>query len=217
MTRLAARGLAVDLQILNNKASAAYKHAITVTWQAKFQLVPPNMHRSNRAERAFRTFKDHFLAILAGVDSTFPPYLWDLLLLQAELTLNLLRQLVLNPWMSAWEFFHGPFDFNKTPLGPVGCCVLIHAKPTTHCTWDFCAKEGFYIGPALDSYQCFKLIKSDTKSQVSDTVEFRHAYRTIPSPSPEDKIIHGLQVISGAPQGSPQPTSITQIEAITNL
>jgi hypothetical protein len=32
MTRLAARGLAVDLQILDNETSAAYKHAITVTW-----------------------------------------------------------------------------------------------------------------------------------------------------------------------------------------
>jgi hypothetical protein len=47
MTCLAARGLAVDLQILDNKASAAYKHAITVTWQAKFQLAPPNLHRRN--------------------------------------------------------------------------------------------------------------------------------------------------------------------------
>jgi hypothetical protein len=44
MMRLAARGLLVDLQILNNKASAAYKQAITFTWKAKFQLVPPDMH-----------------------------------------------------------------------------------------------------------------------------------------------------------------------------
>jgi hypothetical protein len=116
MTRLAARGLAIDLQILDNEASAAYKHAITVTLQAKFQLIPPDMHRRNRAERAIRTFKDHFLAIPAGVDSKFPPYLWDLLLPQAELTLNLLRQSALNPRMSAWEFFHGPFDFNKTSV-----------------------------------------------------------------------------------------------------
>jgi hypothetical protein len=36
MTHLAARGLSVDLQILDNKASAAYKQAITFTWQAKF-------------------------------------------------------------------------------------------------------------------------------------------------------------------------------------
>jgi hypothetical protein len=153
------------------------------------------MHRCNWAEQVIRTFKDHFLSILAGVDASFPPYLWDLLLPQAELTLNLLRQLALNPWISAWEFFHGLFDFNKTPLGPVGCRILIHAKPITRRLWDFRAKEGFYIGPALDSYWCFKLVKSDTKSQVtSDTVEFCHAYRAIPTPTPADKIIHGLQV-----------------------
>ena len=45
MTRLAARGLSVDLQILDNEASSAYKQAITFTWRAQFQLVPPDMHR----------------------------------------------------------------------------------------------------------------------------------------------------------------------------
>ncbi len=34
MTCLAARGLSVDLQILDNEASAAYKQTITFTWQA---------------------------------------------------------------------------------------------------------------------------------------------------------------------------------------
>ena len=58
MTRLAARGLSVDLQILDNEASLAHKEAITFKWNAKFQLVPPDMHRRNRAERAIRTFKD---------------------------------------------------------------------------------------------------------------------------------------------------------------
>ncbi len=70
----AARGLSVDLQILDNKASAEYKEAITLKWNAKFQLVPPDMHRQNRAGCAICTFKDHFLAILASVDSTFPLY-----------------------------------------------------------------------------------------------------------------------------------------------
>jgi hypothetical protein len=97
MMRLVARGLSVDLQILDNEASAAYKEAITFKWNATFQLVPPNMHCCNWAEHAIRTFKDHFLAILAGVDSAFPPHLWDLLLPQAKPTLNLLRQATLNP------------------------------------------------------------------------------------------------------------------------
>jgi hypothetical protein len=122
MTCLAAQCLSVDLQILDNKASATYKHTIIFMWQANFQLVPPDMNPWNRAERAIRTFKGHFLAILACVNPTFPPYFWDLLLLlpQAELTLNLLRKFALNPWISAWEFFQGLFDFNKSLLGPVG-------------------------------------------------------------------------------------------------
>ena len=112
-----------------------------VTWQAKFQLVLPYIYRCNRAECAIRTFKDHFLVILFGADPLLPPYLWDLLLPQAELTLNLLRQVALNPWMSAWEFLQGPFDFNKTLLGPIGCHLLIHTKPNTSCSRDFCAKK----------------------------------------------------------------------------
>jgi hypothetical protein len=131
MTQLVVRGLAVDLQILDNEASTAYKEAITFKWNAKFQLIPPNMHRHNQAEHAICTFKNHFLLILAGVNAAFPPYLWDLLLPHTELTLNLLRQAMLNPRISAWEFFQGPLDFNKMPLGPVGCRVLIHAKPST--------------------------------------------------------------------------------------
>jgi hypothetical protein len=131
MAWLAACGLAVDLQILDNEASATYKEVITFKWNAKFQLVPPDMHRCNQAERTICTFKNHFLTILVGVNAAFPSYLWNLLLPQAELTPNLLQQATLNPRISAWEFFQGPFDFNKMPLGLVGCRVLIHAKPST--------------------------------------------------------------------------------------
>jgi hypothetical protein len=130
------------------------------------------MHCWNWAVCAICMFKDHFLAILAGIDSTFPPYLWDLLLPQAELTLNLLHQAMLNPGISACKFFQGPFDFNKTPLDPVSCCILIHAKPATRQSWDFHMKPDLYIGPTLDSYHCFKLVKSNTKSQVIlDTIK----------------------------------------------
>jgi hypothetical protein len=139
MTRLAARGLSIDLQILDNKASSAYKETIPFKWNATFHLVPPDMHCRNLAERAIHMFKDNFLAFPASVDVAFLPYLWDLLLPQAELALNLLRQATLNPWISAWELFQGLFDFNKMPLGPVGCPVLIHAKPASCRSWDFCA------------------------------------------------------------------------------
>ena len=64
--------LSVDLQILDNEAIAEYKRFIKTNWNANYQLVPPHTHRSNAAERAIRTFKAHFLSILAGVAPDFP-------------------------------------------------------------------------------------------------------------------------------------------------
>jgi hypothetical protein len=52
MRRLQAGGLTVATHILDNEASHAYKDAITTTWKCKYQLVPPDMHRHNAAERA---------------------------------------------------------------------------------------------------------------------------------------------------------------------
>jgi hypothetical protein len=120
MERLAACGLSVDLNIRDNEASADFKRVITESWKTKFQLVPPDMHQRNKAEWMIWHFKNHFLSILAGVNAAFPPYLWDLLLPQAKLTANLLRQATIDPKISTWEYFNGPFDFNKTPLAPVG-------------------------------------------------------------------------------------------------
>ncbi len=98
-------------------------------------------------------FKNHSLSVFAGVDAAFPPYLWDLLLPQAKLPVSLLQQATINPKISVWEYFNGLFNFNKTPLAPVDCRVLIHAKPATRQSWDYRAKQGFYVGPLLDHYR----------------------------------------------------------------
>ena len=101
------------------------------------------------------TFKAHFLSILAGIDPAFPNYLWDKLLPQTELTLNLLRQSTLAPAISAWEAFNGPFNYDATPLGPIGCPIIIHNKGSTRKSLDFRGRDGFSIGPALHHYRCF--------------------------------------------------------------
>ena len=61
MTRLKAAGLDVDLQVLDNKASKDYKEAIVNKWKVRYQLVQPDMHRRNAAEKAIRTFKAHII------------------------------------------------------------------------------------------------------------------------------------------------------------
>ena len=65
--------------------------------KVKLELVPPGCHRCNAAEVAIRNFKSHFLSVLAGVADNFPPSLWDRLLPQTEITLNLLSPTMLLP------------------------------------------------------------------------------------------------------------------------
>jgi hypothetical protein len=124
--RLAASGtVKPTTHILDNEASAAFKAEIKKN--CAIQLVPPDNHRQNLAERAIQTFKNHFKSILAGVDDNFPMHLWDRLLPQAILTLNLLRQSNVAPTV-AYQYVDGTFDFNKMPLTPMGCTVQLHER-----------------------------------------------------------------------------------------
>jgi hypothetical protein len=84
------QGHTPDLHILDNECSQDLKDAFQ-KYQIRFQRVPPKEHRVNAAERAIRTFKNHFVSILCTVDSNFPLAEWDRLLPQTTLTLNLLR------------------------------------------------------------------------------------------------------------------------------
>ena len=90
MTRLTKRGHVIDLQILDNECSAAYKLHIEEKWGAKLQPVPPDVHCRSIAKRAIRTFKAHLLSILDGISGSLPNYLWDRILPQTDITLNLI-------------------------------------------------------------------------------------------------------------------------------
>jgi hypothetical protein len=107
---------------------AALKTFFTVN-DVAYQLVPPHCHRRNAAERAVRTLKEQFVAGLSSVEPAFPLHLWDRLLPQAEITLNLLRTSRLHPQLSAAAHFHGLVDYNKTAFAPPGCIIIAHEKP----------------------------------------------------------------------------------------
>jgi hypothetical protein len=64
------------LKTLNNEASTTLKNFFTIN-NIAYQLVPPHYHRCNAAERAIRTFKEHFVDGLSSVDTSFPMHLWD--------------------------------------------------------------------------------------------------------------------------------------------
>jgi hypothetical protein len=65
------------------------------------EYVPPGDHRTNPAERAIRTGKNHLISSIATCHITFPPDLWHLLLPTLELTLNSMRWWTPDPTKSA--------------------------------------------------------------------------------------------------------------------
>ena len=96
------RGFKPTLNVLNNECSNMLKERI-IKERMNIQHVEPDNHRVNAAVRAIQTFKNHFLVGLATVDANFPLQLWCELLVQAEITLNLLRKLRVDKTKSAYE------------------------------------------------------------------------------------------------------------------
>ena len=116
------------LNIMENEVSIAVKRYIPNT-NINYQLVAPNNHRNNTAERAIHTFKNHIVAGLSSVQPKFPMYLLDELLPQALITLNLLQTSRICPKISAYGHLHGTYNFDKTPLAPPGVRALIYNDP----------------------------------------------------------------------------------------
>jgi hypothetical protein len=124
---MTSKGFKPKLQTMDNEASAALKNYFTEK-EMNYQLVPLHCHRTKAAVRAIRTFKEHFKYGLAAVDLDFPVHLWDRLLPQAEITLNILRASRLHPQLSTAAHYHGLINYNKTAFWPPGCKIVVHEK-----------------------------------------------------------------------------------------
>ena len=202
---LVARGLRPCLHTLDNEASTNLKDFLTAE-KVEYQLVPPHIHRRNSAERAIQTFKNQFIAGLASTDPNFPLSNWCRLLPQTELTLNLLRPSRLNPKLSPYAQLEGAFDFTCTPLAPPGTHVIVHEKPTQRRTWALHSINGWYIGPAMDHYQCYRVwISSTHAKRIADTIQFFPTILCTPNLSHHDatlqaarKLTHALQNLNNA-------------------
>ena len=112
---------------------------------------------------------------------------------------SFLRQSTLNPTKLEWEFFNTPFDHAATPIGPLGCRITIHKKPSVRNTWEFRGKDGWSLGCSLEHYRRQRVAPKDTKAvQISNTLKYRNHYLTQPTPKPEDCVLHGLETLTCA-------------------
>jgi hypothetical protein len=122
---LTVKGFKPKLQTLDNEVLTALKNFFTAN-NIAYQLVQNHCHRRNAAERAIRNFKDPFVAGFSSFDPSFPMRLWDRLLPEAEITLNLLRTSRLHPKLSTVAPYHGLVDYKKTVFFSPGCKIIAH-------------------------------------------------------------------------------------------
>ena len=217
--KLIRAGLRPQLQRLDNECSDILKDFL-LDHGIQHQLAPPGIHRRNAAERAIQTFKDHFIAGLSSTDPQFPLHLWDKLIPQALLSLNLLRASRVNPQLSAHAQIHGQFDFNATPIAPPGTHVVIHDKPDKRLSFGPRGDDGWYVGPALDHYRCYKVYNWKTKAiQTADTLAWFPAKVSMPIATQTDVIEAAILDIKTAllqpPAPLAGPISPTHLSATT--
>jgi hypothetical protein len=142
-----------------------------------------------------QTFKAHFISVLNGTDERFPPHLLCRLIPQTVLTLNMLRRSRINPKLSAYNQVFGNFDFNATPLAPMGTKVIVYERKKQRLsTWSDRGQHGWYTGSAPHHYHNYSVFITATHAiRVCDTVVFLPAKFPMPATSSADRITEAME------------------------
>ena len=129
-----------------------------------------------------------------GRADPIPLNMWDKLLPQTELTLNLLKQSNTAPTISAQAHLFGNFDFIRMPLAPMGCAVQIHEESSQKRTWALHSADGYYLGASPDHYRAQRIyVKATHTERVSELVFFKHKYLTNPTVTHADRVVQAAR------------------------
>ena len=189
LDRMRACGIKPKRQVLDNEASKQYRQAIKES-EMDYQLVPPEDHRRNVAEKAIQTWKDHFVATLSGTASSFPAHLWCQTIPQMERQLNLLMNTNANPKVCTYTALYGPHDYNQMPFVPIGCESFAHDKPGRRKSFAQHCSKGWVLGTSPEHYRAWIHWTPRTRTtRISATMFFKHKYITNPTVTPADAIV----------------------------
>ena len=160
----------------------------------KYQLASPHDHRLNPAERAVQTWKNHFISNLHGCDSEFPAYKWCEIMHQCEMTLNMLRRSRINPKMSAYTQLFGSFDYNRTPLAPLGTKAFVHERTGQRRSHADHGKVGYVIGNSPQHYRhLYFYLPSTRGNRHTDTYVFIPSKFELPANAAADRATIALE------------------------
>ena len=124
----------------------------------------PKYHRENNAESSIQAFKNQFIVLLCRVDKDFHLKLWDRLLHQEKISLNILILSRIHPHLSDYTHIFGEFSYNRTPLFPPGTRIVTHNMPNYKASWSIYGKFVWYVVPAMELYRLYKAYIPKTRA-----------------------------------------------------
>ena len=212
-----ARGFKPKMHKLDNETSKEVEVFIT-SQRAQYQYTPPDIHRTNPAERAIQTYKACAKSTFASLPKTFPIAYWCRLIPQIDLSVNIVRPCRQNPFLSAWTALEGEFHFDATPLAPPGTEMLLHERSSRRASWAYNAKKAWYIGPCLHHYRNVRAIMKDTGAErIGDTFRFHHHVIAVPEITPAERIVHAAEKLEDAIKQQPEKAPLAEHDAIAML
>ena len=68
--------------------------------------------------------------------------------------------------MSAYTSLEGEFNYNNTPLAPLGSMIIAGDSASTRASWAPHGTKAWYIGPAMDHYRCVEVYNPKTNATI---------------------------------------------------
>ncbi|KAL7481782.1 hypothetical protein ACHAW6_007457 [Cyclotella cf. meneghiniana] len=141
---------------------------------------------------------------MGQIASTGHPYL-EYLLCQSNVAPNIL----------AYSYHHGPFDYNRMPLAPMGCAGQFHIKPGKRKSFGEHLADGWYLGTSPEHYRCHIVFVKTTRSKrITGTIFFKHKYITQPTVTPANAIVTAYHNLMAAINGLQNTRSDAHLEAL---
>ena len=133
------------IHILDNKWSRAVQNFLIKKGTERQKLEAHN-HNVNAAEPAVKTAKLHIIAHVSMLDHQCPIQLWSKMLPKIQDTLNMLHTSRNNNKLTAHEELNGKFDWNWTPIAPLGTRGMLFIHPGSRNTFVTHCEEAFTVG-----------------------------------------------------------------------
>ena len=114
-----------------------------------------------------------------------------------------------DPTKSANKEVKGKFDYNKTPLAPLGTKGLVYEDPAFRACWASHGTNAYYVGLAPKHYRCMRFYMPGTRRyRVTDTWCLYPTHCATPTISnPERTIIQATDTLTALGRTVPSTTS----------